>query len=188
MGCLRPWVPRLIWFLTLFIVAAIIWGTVYYPEAMWAPGHISRFHGDISECQGCHEPFRGTTSRKCIVCHTEQMFQEREESELGRWHQEIIRQAQSCKLCHMEHLGIQAFPTIGLLENPHGGFIFRVTGTSTCFDCHYVNPDKGTMISGLLDNSRVQHLREEGEGAHQAGRFAECLHCHRRRQLEMEKE
>lgn len=186
MGCLRPWLPRLIWMLTLFMVGIIVWGATRYPEAMWAPGDVSRFHTDISECQGCHEPFRGATSRKCTACHTEERFQESAEPEVVQRHQEIIGQAQTCRGCHTEHRGIQAPITIGMSWNPHGEFIFRATGTSSCSDCHHVHPENGTMTSGLLDNSRVHHLRDEGDGAHQAGRFAKCLNCHRRGQLDME--
>ena len=186
MGCLQPWLPRLIWALTALIVGVVVWGSVENPEAMWAPGHLNRSHTDITECQACHEPFRGATARKCLACHTDREFQVSAEFEVNRQHQKIIRQAQPCSDCHMEHQGALAPITVRMLTNPHGEFIFRATGTNACSDCHRVDPVKGTVTPGLLENSRVQHLLAEGDGIHQPGRFAKCLNCHRGGQLEIE--
>lgn len=186
MGCLRPWVPRLIWFLTVLTVGMIIWSSTRYPEAMWAPGHLSRYHTDIAGCESCHEPFRGATSRKCLVCHTHHQFQTHAEPEVFRRHQEIIQQAQPCLGCHTEHRGELSRITTGVLRNPHGEFIFRVTGTSSCSDCHSFDSGDGRLTPALLNNPRVQHLREEGDGAHEAGHFAECLSCHHGGQREID--
>jgi hypothetical protein len=38
----------------------------------------------------------------------------------------------------------------------------------------------------LLTNSRVNHIIEEGEGAHRIGHFAKCLNCHRGGQLDID--
>jgi len=188
MGCLRPWVPRLIWALTVATVGLVVWSSIRYPEAMWAPGHLSRAHTDIADCQSCHEPFRGATARQCLTCHTIQQFETGAEPEVRLYHRKIIRQAQSCLDCHTEHQGVLTPITMRMLKNPHGEFIFRVTGTGSCSGCHRVNPEAGAMSPALLENSRVRHLLEEGDGAHQLGHFAECLNCHRGGQLEMEKD
>lgn len=186
MVCLRPWIPRLIWVLTVLMVAIIGWGSTRYPEAMWAPGHLSRHHTDIAECQACHEPFRRATAQKCLTCHTTQQFQIGAEPEVRRQHAQIIQQAQSCLDCHTEHQGALAPITIGVLSNPHGEFIFRATGARSCSDCHRVNSEEGRVTSALLENSRVRHLLEEGDGAHQHGRFAKCLNCHHGGQVEID--
>lgn len=186
MGCLRPWVPRLIYALTFLILGVVVWSSTRYPEAMWAPGHLSRHHTDITDCQSCHEPFRGTPAGKCLGCHTRQQFQNAEATEVGHQHLEIIQQEQACVECHIEHQGALTLITVGGEENPHGEFIFRSTGAGSCSACHRVNFEKGTLTSGLLENTLVQHLREEGEGAHRPGHFAKCLNCHRGGQMEIE--
>jgi hypothetical protein len=60
--------------------------------------------------------------------------------------------------------------------NPHGNLVFRVTGATSCRDCHAA----GRSTSGVwpvLDNERVRALVAKGKGAH-AGRFADCFRCH----------
>ncbi|MCA9461828.1 MAG: hypothetical protein KC590_06805 [Nitrospira sp.] len=179
MGCLRPWVPRLIWVLTILILGIVTWGSIRDPEAMWAPGDISRYHADVSDCWGCHEPFRGATVNKCRSCHTDVWFTNHAESEVRRFHQDLVQSNQFCAGCHLEHRGVLAAITIGVPRNPHGEFIFRVTGADSCSDCHIHATSEGQPAMTLLLNEKVQHLFEEGEGAHQVGRFAHCGNCHR---------
>ncbi|MEX2492597.1 MAG: hypothetical protein WD425_12630 [Nitrospirales bacterium] len=38
----------------------------------------------------------------------------------------------------------------------------------------------------VRSNSLVNHIIEEGEGAHRIGHFANCLNCHRGGQLDVE--
>ena len=40
----------------------------------------------------------------------------------------------------------------------------------------------------LLQNALVEHLIQQGEGAHRTGHFAKCLKCHQGGQLEVESE
>jgi hypothetical protein len=61
--------------------------------------------------------------------------------------------------------------------NPHGEFIFRATGTSSCSACHEFGADVVARPT-LLDNDFVRHLFDEGEGAHHRGRMANCVQCH----------
>jgi len=88
----------------------------------------------------------------------------------------------------VEHQGVLASITIGALNNPHGEFIFRATGATSCSDCHMMESGEGEKRMILLSNSRVNHIIEEGEGAHRFGYFAKCLNCHRGGQLDVEDE
>ena len=90
--------------------------------------------------------------------------------------------------CHTEHRGVLASITLGALQNPHGEFVFRATGTSSCSDCHDMGTGKKKTNPVLLKNSTVRHLIEEGEGAHRTGHFAQCLQCHRGGQIDVEEE
>ena len=186
MGCVRSWVAPLILGLTALLIGAVVWLSSQYTEALWAPGHLSRSHTDVTSCGSCHEPFRGPTPQKCLSCHSSQKFAARSEPDVARFHADIIQNAQPCLTCHVEHRGVLAAITIGVLNNPHGEFIFRVTGATSCSDCHMMEPiqEKKRMI--LRSNSRVRHVIEEGEGAHRLGHFAKCLNCHRGGQLDVE--
>lgn len=78
--------------------------------------------------------------------------------------------------------------TIGMMHNPHGEFIFRVTGARTCSSCHSVKIQNEVTQFTLLDNAKVKHLIREGEGAHRSGHFSHCLNCHVGGQLDLEEE
>lgn len=186
MVCLRSWVAPLIWGLTGLLIGAVVWLSPQYTEALWAPGHLSRYHTDVTSCGSCHEPFRGPTPQKCLSCHSSQKFAARSEPDVARFHADIIQKDQPCLNCHVEHRGVLAAITIGVLNNPHGEFIFRATGATACSDCHMMESATGKKRMILLSNSRVRHVIEEGEGAHRLGHFAKCLNCHRGGQLDVE--
>jgi len=188
MVCLRSWVAPLIWGLTALMIGVVMWLSPQYTEALWAPGHLSRSHTDVTSCGSCHEPFRGPTPQKCLSCHSSQNFAAQSEPDVTRFHADIIQKAQPCLMCHVEHQGVLAAITIGALNNPHGEFIFRATGATSCSDCHMMESGEGKKRMILLSNSRVNHIIEEGEGAHRVGHFVKCLNCHRGGQLDVEDE
>ncbi|MDH5428927.1 MAG: hypothetical protein OEZ57_05745 [Nitrospirota bacterium] len=186
LGCIRSWVAPLIWGLTALMIGVVMWFSPHYTEALWAPGHLSRAHTDVTSCRSCHEPFQGPVSPKCLSCHSSQKFIARSGPDVARFHAAIIQQAQPCLTCHVEHRGVLAGITIGVLENPHGEFIFRATGATSCSDCHVMEPGEGNKRMSLRSNARVSHIIEEGDGAHRIGHFAKCLNCHRGGQLDVE--
>ncbi len=186
MGCAKTWVAPLVWSLTVLIVGVIGWASGHHPEALWSPGHLSRYHTDIRTCHSCHEPFLGPIPSKCQSCHSLANFEKRAELEVTRFHQQILSKQESCLFCHTEHQGILAAITMGMLNNPHGEFIFRVTKATSCSDCHQTGSKENRKTVEVLDNSIVAHLIEEGEGAHRLGHFAKCLNCHRGGQLEID--
>lgn len=178
MPCLRPWIPKLIYTLTFLLIGGIGWASLVDPESFWAPGHLSRHHTDIHECTQCHQPFVGPTLHKCVQCHSLQQFTAHSRVDVSRFHQGVVKQNQSCGACHSEHQGLFAPITVGLPNNPHGEFIFRVSGADSCLDCHAVEVQDHVTSFTLLKNTQVLHLIREGEGAHRSGHFAHCLNCH----------
>ena len=90
MWCLRPWVLPFVLALTGLLVVYIAWGSMYTPEALWAPGHLSRHHADLLECHLCHQAFQGTTNDKCLSCHSTKKFQVKSEVAVTEFHQAII--------------------------------------------------------------------------------------------------
>ena len=188
MWCLRPWVSPLVLMLTIILVGYIVWGTVNTPETLWAPGHLSRHHTDITKCERCHQPFKGATNDKCLTCHTGGKFQAKAPAAVNRFHQTVLKTKQSCLECHTEHRGALASLTTRAMHNPHGEFVFRATSASSCSDCHTMNTENNNTKPILLQNKKVKDLIEEGEGAHQPGRFANCLNCHIGGQLDIDEE
>lgn len=172
---------------TVVLLGWVGWGSVQYPEALWAPGNLSRYHADVAGCVHCHEPFHGPSSPKCLACHSEKRFAKRSKPAVGDFHREVIAKQNTCLTCHTEHRGALAQITTNAILNPHGEFIFRVTGTSSCSACHEFGADMVARPT-LLDNEIVRDLFDEGEGAHHRGRMANCLQCHVGGQLEMESE
>lgn len=188
MPCIHPWISRLVYTITALLIGCIGWASLEDPETFWAPGHLSRYHTDIKQCTQCHEPFVGPTSHKCVKCHSPKQFATRSQGDVSRLHEGFIEQNRSCTACHSEHQGLLAPITIGLTENPHGEFIFRVTGTRACSDCHAVEIKGNVRHFTLLENAQVRHLIHEGEGAHRSGHFARCLNCHISGQRDLEEE
>lgn len=162
---------------TLVLVIWLGWGSFRDPETFWAPGDLSRYHADVARCASCHEPFHGPSSIKCIGCHSEMRFAERSKPAVGTFHREVISQQKTCLVCHTEHRGALAQITFSAMFNPHGEFIFRATGTSSCSACHQFGTAFGERPT-LLDNDTVRRLLDRGEGAHRLGRMASCLKCH----------
>jgi len=162
---------------TVVLLAWLGWGSIRYPETFWAPGDVSRYHADVARCVDCHEPFQGPSPVKCLACHSEKRFVLRSKPVVSDLHREVIAQQKTCLACHTEHRGALAQITTNALLNPHGEFIFRVTGTSSCSACHAFGADMVAQPT-LLDNDIVSHLFDEGEGAHHRGRMAHCVMCH----------
>ena len=178
MGCLRPWVRRLVYTITLALIGYIAWASMDDPEAFWAPGHLSRHHTDIEQCAQCHQPFEGPTFHKCVSCHSLKQFASNSRPMVSHLHRSIIEKKQTCMACHVEHQGLLKPITAGIMENPHGEFIFRVSKATSCSSCHAVEiRDNATNLT-LLQNAEVQNLIREGEDAHRLGHFAHCLNCH----------
>lgn len=170
---------------TVVLLAWLGWGSIRHPEALWAPGDLSRYHADVARCVDCHEPFQGPSPAKCLACHSEKRFASRSKPAVRDFHREVIAQQKTCLVCHTEHRGALAQITTNAMFNPHGEFIFRATGTSSCSACHEFGSDVAARPT-LLDNEIVRHLFEEGEGAHHRGRMANCLQCHVAGQMEIE--
>lgn len=153
------------------------WDSTRHPETLWAPGGLSRYHADIGRCTGCHEPFRGPSTTKCILCHSEAHFAQRAMPATAAFHFDIIRQQKTCLSCHTEHRGTLSPITASAIKNPHGEFVFRATGTSSCTACHEFQAAFGSRPT-VLDNEVVRDVMAKGSGAHRSGYMAHCLQCH----------
>ena len=164
---------------TLVLVMWVGWGTVRSPAAFWAPGDLSRYHVDQAGCIHCHEPFRGPSPARCVACHSTGYFESHSTPAVMTWHRDMVGQHTACTGCHTEHGGALAQITERTRMNPHGEFVFRATGTSSCTACH----EFGTRVvakPALRNEPVVRQLYENGRGAHRPGHMADCLACHGR--------
>ena len=161
---------------TLVLVVGLGWASARDPESFWAPGDLSIHHAGRMACTQCHEPFRGATTANCLACHAEATFASQPDKPPQAFHRQAAHDRTRCLTCHTEHRGATAKITTEPL-NPHGEFIFRVTGTQSCQDCHASDKRQGPKY-GLLDNDAVRGLVAKGKGAHGPGRFADCFRCH----------
>ncbi len=184
MGYVPPWVYRWVSAAVVTLVVCVTWASTRTPEALWAPGHLSRYHQGVGSCTQCHEPFRGPTAARCSTCHGLEGFQ-RATDPVGDFHATAVQSQQRCVTCHTEHRGETASITTRPLHNPHGELVFRATGARSCTDCHAF-PDGLGGRARVLDNAMVQALIEEGEGAHRRGGFARCADCHGGGRVELE--
>ena len=161
------------------IVIWLIWGTLSFPEALWAPGDLSRHHADIKTCNDCHQPFQGVMARKCVDCHTKNEFSALEKPAVSAVHRTVIQAGEPCVQCHTEHRGALGQIKIGALENPHGEFVFNATATRSCSACHEFDLTVSSEAKPKLrDNLMVKYLLAKGEGRHQPGKMKACLKCH----------
>lgn len=72
------------------------------------------------------------------------------------------------------------------INNPHSNVIFRVTGTSSCRECHRLGDSKGPRLV-VREVPAVRDLIAKGKSAHSLGRFADCFRCHAGGRLGLEK-
>lgn len=176
MGYVPAWVSRWVLAAVVTLLAMLAWASTRTPEALWAPGHLSRYHADLRSCTQCHEPFRGPTVAKCTACHDLEAFR-RASDAVAAFHVKAVQRRERCLTCHTEHRGEAATITTRPLHNPHGELVFRATGARTCVDCHAFPDGLGSRPT-VLANALVRDLIEEGEGAHRRGGFARCADCH----------
>ena len=177
MRCLPSSVFPLALGFALVTAVWVAWASIRDPEALWAPDDMSRYHRHVAQCMHCHEPFRGPLTSKCMTCHPANQFSSHSTPAVRDFHIDAIRTGVSCLHCHTEHRGPLASITIGVMDNPHGEFVFSATGTRSCADCHVV-PGETTGRPAVLDNAAVRRLLKKGDGAHRPGTFARCLRCH----------
>lgn len=162
---------------TLVLVVWIGWGSVRNPVSFWAPGDLSRYHVNQAGCTHCHEPFRGPSPARCVSCHSEGYFENRATLAEMTWHRDLAAKRTACTACHTEHRGALAQITGRAKSNPHAEFIFHATDTASCTACHEFGTRMATTPS-LRNEPIVRRLYEQGRGAHQPGRMADCLACH----------
>lgn len=172
---LRPFVVTTV--LVILVIGWAVWGSFNFPETLWAPGKLSHFHSDVSSCSDCHQPFKGATSEKCVICHDSKKFAYIDKKETVEFHQAFIRESKACTGCHTEHRGALAQITIRAFKNPHGEFVFSATGARACTSCHEL--DKNFETQGqVLNNPIVNLLMIRGEGKHRIGKMSNCSTCH----------
>ena len=162
---------------TLIVCLWIGWGSWHHPAVFWAPGALSRYHADVASCTHCHQPFQGPSASRCTVCHSAEFFDSRSSPASAALHRNMTTTQAACSACHTEHRGVLAQITNAARVNPHGEFVFTVTGADSCSACH----EFATSVAdgpALKESPLVKQLLAAGGAAHQRGRMAQCFRCH----------
>ncbi len=122
------------------VFALLLIAVVFRPELLINPGALSESHKKLDgSCLGCHTPFLGTPSAKCIACHTVDEIGLKNvsgkdlaeaDSVTALLHTELA--ASECIACHTEH----ALPGKGsLLANMDHGSL-TAERQKNCTACH----------------------------------------------------
>lgn len=109
----RKWI--FLTFAVILLISVFVW--LLTPETFsikqastWQrlanPGDLSAAHASLkNNCIACHTPVKGVEPANCIVCHANNISLLKNQT--TSFHANI----NSCKECHLEHLGRDRFPT-----------------------------------------------------------------------------
>ncbi len=157
---------------------ALLWGLspLLSPAPLSAASNGVPLKGYLShaefenDCLFCHSPWRGSSDKRCLTCHTAISLEVRSQTELhGR-----LGSASPCSQCHPEHQGRQAeIANVSLETYPHDQTRFKLSGSHSdiaCADCH---PDNHYRLTAVT----CQSCHPEPD-VH-AGKYgADCERCH----------
>jgi hypothetical protein len=131
------------------------------------PGDLSAAHAFLKDdCAACHEPVKGVTADRCVVCHVDSPVLQREPT---AFHATV----RSCRECHREHQGLGMRPT----EMDHGALARLELGRLAIPEMKLKNRPSEERVRRLL--------AEEGNGPHPGVTRREaalnCTACHQTR-------
>lgn len=180
----RPYLTKLsVVALLLIAVFAVLAEVTNNPrnQAVFMPGNVSSAHSRVANgevarnCQACHDPFRGASDAKCIVCHT------------SKPHAPTQKGTPSCIGCHPEHRGAVRLATIpeARCASCHADLAAHDTRMPppaiahiSTFDEHHPDIAKPPDVDTLKFNHKL-HLAARGifnaEGKREVLR---CVGCH----------
>jgi pSer/pThr/pTyr-binding forkhead associated (FHA) protein len=184
----RPYLTKLSVMATVLIVAfAILAEVTSNPQKQIAfmPGGVSSAHARVADangnpiaknCQACHDPFRGVTDGKCIVCHTKEP------------HAPTQKESPQCISCHPEHRGSVKLSMIGdvTCARCHGDLAAHDTRVPPPALAHIVafddrHPDLGKPVdTDTLKFNHKLHLQPRGIfNASGKREVLQCTMCHK---------
>lgn len=120
-------------------VSAIIALAGAYPDLMISPGPLSEGHSALAtNCFGCHTPFRGASSQRCMACHavadiglrTTKGVPPATNAQKTSFHRDLT--VDDCVACHGEHVGL--FPTRSRKLFHHE--LLQTAKRERCVTCH----------------------------------------------------
>ena len=146
-------------FLIRVNLLACIFLVFWYPHLMVSPGILMEGHQDLTtDCFSCHTIFRGSSSEKCIACHSG--------AEIGlvttkgvtiqnkknvSFHQELIEQ--DCVACHTDHHGMKVYRSIQRFSHE----LLSLSVQNNCDTCHQEPTDAlHQKTSGNCDQCHSQ--------------------------------
>jgi hypothetical protein len=176
---------RIVLWILLGNLAALLALTLIYPHLMIAPGPLMEGHRELTtDCWACHSPWRGSSPEKCISCHKPE--------EIGRtdtkgkritdaktkvaFHHNLLEQ--DCVACHSDHRGVMPYRSIRTFS--HG--LLAKSVQEGCVNCH-ARPDDN-LHRKLGDDCGQCHSQEKWKPAtfsHASlnpAQLKQCEGCH----------
>lgn len=147
---------RVLFWVVIASLLAILALVLRYPEPMLSPGALTKAHAGLSgDCFACHRPLLGSSSEKCTNCHEPDrigLFTTRGVPIEGKpvgFHQALLEQ--DCMACHTDHRGHGA-------RRPFSTFSHELLEPQTrgqCSGCHRKPEDR--VHRGLRENCSTCH-------------------------------
>jgi hypothetical protein len=167
----------------LACIALVFW----YPQLMISPGALLEEHQELTtDCFACHTPFRGSSSEKCMVCHsvddiglvTTKGVKIQDETPVS-FHQHL--KEPDCVACHADHQGMKVYRSIQHFSHD----LLALPVQNNCDSCHQKPTD--SIHQKLTGNCEQCHSETQWQPAlfdhDKYFRFdrhheAECVKCH----------
>ncbi len=147
--------------LIIINLLACIFLVFLYPHLMVSPGILMEGHQDLTtDCLSCHTLFRGSSSEKCITCHSVDEIglvttkgveiQNRKEINVS-FHQDLIEQ--DCVACHSDHQGMKVYRSIQRFSHE----LLSLSVQNHCDSCHQKPKDAlHQKLAGNCDQCHSQ--------------------------------
>lgn len=142
------------------IVLAVL--AFVYPHLMVGPGKLIPGHSKLeTNCFACHAAFSGTTTARCISCHTPETIGKL--SSLGQpiqkpltrtpFHQKLLQQ--DCLACHSDHAGVKRYRIEGRFKHA----LLQSDARQQCQSCHTSPAD--ALHRQITENCSQCHSQEK---------------------------
>lgn len=161
-------------------VALVGFSSVAVAQSFLSPGPVGRSHAKWgSDCDTCHEPYKGVTDARCLDCHAD--LGERIQAGRG-FHAD---QSAPCTECHSDHNGARASLTTDAARAAfdHGLTGFSLSGAHaplerTCQSCHDTPLGELSSDCSACHISDNPHERSAAPPDKDHGLGEACESCH----------
>ena len=171
--------------INLVVLAVLTFG---YPHLMVGPGKLIAGHKNLeTDCFACHMPFTGSSSEKCVSCHTPASIgllttkgvPVAKPLTTTPFHQKLL--SQNCVSCHSDHAGVRRLHLQGNFNHA----LLKKETADQCQTCHKAPTDAlHKQIAGNCSQCHTQQKWTPATFDHDKlfvldrDHNASCVTCH----------